>query len=117
MELPPRPAPLGAVLLDQPLARAVELQPRAVDQQVHGPGVVAKRRGKTRGFASPNGSLRVRLFAWDRIAEGEQLQTRRLALKEAALPQFAWIGLVGTEVCTATHRTPMRLRMALVRGE
>src|SRR4051794_22643376 len=41
MELPPRPAPLGAVLLDQPLARAVELQPRAVDQQVHGAGIAA----------------------------------------------------------------------------
>src|SRR3954454_25383454 len=35
MELPPSPAPRGAMLLDQPLARAVELQPRAVDQQVH----------------------------------------------------------------------------------
>src|SRR4051812_3427498 len=41
MELPPRPAPLGAVLLDQPLARAGELQPRAVDQQVHGAGIAA----------------------------------------------------------------------------
>src|SRR3954464_10050506 len=41
MELPPRPAPLGAVLLHQPLARAVELQPRAVDQQVHGAGIAA----------------------------------------------------------------------------
>src|SRR3954454_3801186 len=41
MELPPRPVPLGAVLLDQPLARAVELQPRAVDQQVHGAGIAA----------------------------------------------------------------------------
>src|SRR4051794_13001578 len=40
-KLPPRPAPLGAVLLDQPLARAVELQPRAVDQQVHGAGIAA----------------------------------------------------------------------------
>src|SRR4051794_24085460 len=41
-KLPPRPAPLGAVLLDQPLARAVELQPRAVHQQVHGPGIAPR---------------------------------------------------------------------------
>src|SRR3954469_15073319 len=40
MELPPRPAPFRAVLLD-PLARAVELQPCAVDQQVHGAGIAA----------------------------------------------------------------------------
>src|SRR3954466_2341815 len=40
-KFPPRPAPLGAVLLHQPLARAVELQPRAVDQQVHGAGIAA----------------------------------------------------------------------------
>src|SRR3954471_6662282 len=47
MELPPRPAPLGAVLLDQPLARAVELQPRAVDQQVHGAGIAASAAIRT----------------------------------------------------------------------
>ena len=35
MQHSPGPAPLGAVLLDQPLARAAELQPRAVHQQVH----------------------------------------------------------------------------------
>src|SRR5215204_1079062 len=47
MELPPRPAPLGAVLLHQPLARAVELQPRAVDQQVHGAGIAASAATRT----------------------------------------------------------------------
>src|SRR3954447_22756190 len=47
MELPPRPAPLGAVLLDQPRARAVELQPRAVDQQVHGAGIAASAAIRT----------------------------------------------------------------------
>src|SRR3954453_6798311 len=46
-ELPPRPAPLGAVLLDQPLARALELQPRAVDQQVHGAGIAASAATRT----------------------------------------------------------------------
>src|SRR3954463_8086328 len=35
MQHSPGPAPLGAVLLYQPLARAAELQPRAVHQQVH----------------------------------------------------------------------------------
>src|SRR4051794_32267433 len=47
MELPPRPAPLGAVLLDQPLARAIELQPRAVDRQVHGAGIAASAAIRT----------------------------------------------------------------------
>src|SRR3954454_25350905 len=47
MELPPRPAPLGAVLPDQPIARAVELQPRAVDQQVHGAGIAASAALRT----------------------------------------------------------------------
>jgi hypothetical protein len=47
MELPPRPAPFRAVLLDQPLARAVELQPRAVDQQVHGAGIAASAAIRT----------------------------------------------------------------------
>src|SRR3954468_13605827 len=47
MELPPRPAPLGAMLLHQPLARAVELQPRAVDQQVHGAGIAASAATRT----------------------------------------------------------------------
>src|SRR3954464_12436116 len=47
MELPPRPAPLGAVLLDPPRARAVELQPRAVDQQVHGAGIAASAATRT----------------------------------------------------------------------
>src|SRR3954463_4193425 len=47
MELPPRPAPLGAVLLDPPRARAVELQPRAVDQQVHGAGIAASAALRT----------------------------------------------------------------------
>src|SRR4051794_33756799 len=47
MELPPRPAPLRAVLLDQPLARAVELQPRAVHQQVHGAGIAARAATRT----------------------------------------------------------------------
>src|SRR3954464_3586633 len=46
-KLPPRPAPLGAVLLDQPLARAVELQPRAVHQQVHGAGIAASAAPRT----------------------------------------------------------------------
>ena len=35
MQHSPGPAPLAAVLLDQPLARAAELQPGAVHQQVH----------------------------------------------------------------------------------
>src|SRR3954467_7461856 len=35
MQPSPGPAPLGAVLLGEPLARATELQPRAVHQQVH----------------------------------------------------------------------------------
>src|SRR3954454_14932855 len=35
MQHSPGPAPLGAVLLRQPLARTTELQPRAVHQQVH----------------------------------------------------------------------------------
>src|SRR3954469_24108763 len=35
MQHSPGPAPLGIVLLYQPLARATELQPRAVHQQVH----------------------------------------------------------------------------------
>src|SRR3954465_5339646 len=43
----PGPAPLGAVLLAQPLARAVELQPRAVDQQVHGAGIAAGAATRT----------------------------------------------------------------------
>src|SRR3954465_10179560 len=47
MELPPRPAPLGAVLLDPPRARAGELQPRAVDQQVHGAGIAASAAIRT----------------------------------------------------------------------
>src|SRR3954471_5078714 len=46
-KLPPRPAPLGSVLLHQPLARAVELQPRAVDQQVHGVGIAASAATRT----------------------------------------------------------------------
>src|SRR3954453_1250527 len=35
MQHSPGPAPLGAVLLDQPFTGAAELQPRAVHQQVH----------------------------------------------------------------------------------
>src|SRR3954462_568578 len=38
VHLAPGPARAGAVLLDQPLARAAQLQARAVDQQVHGLG-------------------------------------------------------------------------------
>src|SRR4051812_33088057 len=41
VHLAPGAAPLRAVLLHQPLARAVELQPRAVDQQVQGLGTAA----------------------------------------------------------------------------
>src|SRR3954462_4199485 len=44
VHLAPGAAPLRAVLLHQPLARAVELQPRAVHQQVQGLGVVAVAR-------------------------------------------------------------------------
>src|SRR3954465_13743269 len=62
MELPPRPAPLGAVLLDQPLARAVELQPRAVDQQVHGAGIAASAAPapSPRGFGRGTSSVSAR---------------------------------------------------------
>src|SRR4051812_17009072 len=42
-----RSAWIGAVLLHQPLARAVELQPRAVDQQVHGAGIAASAATRT----------------------------------------------------------------------
>src|SRR3954470_13650202 len=42
VELPPGPARAGAVLLDQPLTRATQLQARAVHQQVHGFAVVAR---------------------------------------------------------------------------
>ena len=37
VQLAPGPAPLGAMLLDQPLAGPTEPQARAVDQQVNGP--------------------------------------------------------------------------------
>ena len=40
VQLPPRSPHLGAVLLNQPLAGATELQPRAVHQQVQGLGTV-----------------------------------------------------------------------------
>src|SRR5215211_953010 len=42
VELSPGPARAGAVLLDQPLARATQLQARAVRQQVHGFAVAAR---------------------------------------------------------------------------
>jgi len=42
MQLPPGPARLAAVLLDQPLARALELQARAVHQQVEGLAATAR---------------------------------------------------------------------------
>src|SRR4051795_5462826 len=42
VELPPGPARAGAVLLDQPLTRATQLQARAVHQQVHGFAVAAR---------------------------------------------------------------------------
>ena len=42
VQLPPGPARAGAVLLDQPLARATQLQARAVHQQVHGFAVAAR---------------------------------------------------------------------------
>src|SRR4051794_28624831 len=38
LHLAPGPAPSRAMLLDQPLARAAQLQARAVHQQVHGLG-------------------------------------------------------------------------------
>jgi len=41
VQLTPRPTQLGAVLLMQPLARAAQLQPRAVHQQVQGFGTGA----------------------------------------------------------------------------
>ncbi len=39
VEFPPGPARAGTVLLNQLLARATQLQPRAVHQQVHGLGI------------------------------------------------------------------------------
>src|SRR3954462_7578777 len=42
VELPPGPARAGAVLLNQPLAHATQLQARAVHQQVHGFAVAAR---------------------------------------------------------------------------
>src|SRR5215213_1562505 len=44
MQHSPGPTPLGAVLLDKPLACATELQPRAVHQQVHRPAAEARPR-------------------------------------------------------------------------
>src|SRR5215213_5269453 len=81
-KLPPRPAPLGAVLLDQPLTRAVELQPRAVDQQVHGAGIAASAPTRTvaarlrprhlqrRGPAAQGGVVRHRKIEPEQAHEG-----------------------------------------------
>src|SRR4051812_11814316 len=40
-KFPPGPARTGSVFLDQPLARAPQLQPRAVHQEMHGLGITS----------------------------------------------------------------------------
>lgn len=84
MRLPPRPAPLRAVPLGRPFARATKLQPRAVDRRRHGPGIVActyacagpswprhlKRFGPAAGTGSRSPARRGRARAGD-VRAGE----------------------------------------------
>jgi hypothetical protein len=71
MQHSPGPAPLGAVLLRQPLARAAELQPRAVHQQVHRRAPRLRSRHLQRLGAAAQGRV-IR----PREIETEQLQDR-----------------------------------------
>src|SRR4051794_22100670 len=99
MQHSPGPAPFGAMLLGQPLARAAELQPRAVHQQVHrrAPRLVvappASQPGGSRSSGPAPGDR-------DRAAEGWTRSTPR----SGAAPS-------GTRLATsAPWRSPDRSR-------
>jgi hypothetical protein len=57
VQLSPRPARAGAVLLDQPLARTAEFQASAVHQQVHGLGARARPRHLQRRRPAAEGGM------------------------------------------------------------
>jgi hypothetical protein len=84
MQLPPSVAGLGAVLLDQPLAGATELQSRAVHQQMHRFSTSAgPRSGHLQCLASPaqGGVVRHREIKTEKADERAD-QTFGLAQRE-----------------------------------
>jgi hypothetical protein len=84
MQLPPGAAGLGAVLLDQPLAGATELQSRAVHQQMHRFSTTAgPRSGHLQCLASPaqGGVVRHREIKTEKADERAD-QTFGLAQRE-----------------------------------
>ena len=83
MQHSPGPAPLGAVLLDQPLARAAELQPRAVHQQVHRrPPRLWTRHRQRLGPAAEGGVVRHREIETEQLQDGAD-QPLGLAQRQA----------------------------------
>ena len=83
MQLSPGPAPPGAVLLDQPLARAAELQPRAVHQQVHRPAARLRPRHLQRlGPAAQGGVVRHGEIETEQLEDGAD-QPLGLAQRQA----------------------------------
>ncbi len=85
MQLPPRPARLGAVLLEQPLARAAQAQARAVHQQVKGLAVSARLRARhlqRRGPAAQGRMVRHAQFQPEQANDGAD-QALGLAQRQA----------------------------------
>jgi hypothetical protein len=59
VQFAPRPAPARAVFFDQPLASTAQLQPRAVDQKMHGSGAGRRsRHGQCLGPPAQRGMVR-----------------------------------------------------------